>query len=168
MRKLMILAPVLALAVSGANCAGDSSSSGSPTGPSSVVSESTTAGKGGGGGGKGPGGGSGGTSGGSGALQLVMLSDANGDLSPNWGDRITFNLTTTADKPFVGVNCYQGGAWVYAASVGYFDAYPWAKEFTLAASSWPSGAADCTARLYTSTDGSSSTTLATMSFHVGG
>lgn len=168
MKRLMMLAPVLALAVSGANCAGDSSSSLSPTGPSSSLTASATEARTGGGGKK-PGGGGGTTGGGStggGSLSIEMLSDANGD-GPSWGDRITFKLTTSADKPFVSVNCYQGSAWVYSASVGYFAAYPWAKEFTLSATSWPSGAADCTARLYTSVDGSSSTTLATMNFHAG-
>jgi hypothetical protein len=95
-----------------------------------------------------------------------MVIDANGNGLPNWGDHVTFRVTTSATSPFVGLNCYQGSAWVYAASVGYFDAYPWAKEFTLAANSWPGGAAECTARLYTSVDGSSTTTLATLPVHV--
>ena len=78
-----------------------------------------------------------------------------------------FNVTTSAASPFVSVNCYQGAAHVYAASVGYFAAYPWSKDFILSASSWTGGAADCTARLYTSRDGTRTTTLATLAFAVG-
>ncbi len=160
MHRFVTLAAVVVLAASGANCAGgDRDTPSSIAGPSGVGASDA---RGGGGKGK-PGGGGDGTS----SLKLVMVNDANGNGLPDWGDHITFNLTTTATKPFVGVNCYQGSSWVYAASVGYFDAYPWAKEFTLAATSWPSGAADCVARLYTSTDGSSTTTLATLSFRVG-
>jgi hypothetical protein len=113
-----------------------------------------------GGGGK-PGGG------GSGSLTVSMVADANGNGAPNHGDTITFNITTSADRPFVSVNCYQGAAWVYAASVGYFADYPWSKEFILSASSWTGGTADCTARLYTSRDGIRTTTLATLAFAVG-
>jgi hypothetical protein len=116
----------------------------------------------GGGGGKG----GGGTTSGANSLTLKMVVDANGNTLPNWGDTITFNLTTSATKPFVSLNCYQGTNWVYAASVGYFPAYPWAKEFTLAATSWPGGGADCTAKLYTTKDGRRTRTLATLPVHV--
>jgi hypothetical protein len=112
----------------------------------------------------GGGGGGGSTTGGSGSFSLVLLDSTDG--LPHYGQRITFNVVTSASSPFVAVNCYQGSSWVYAASVGYFDAYPWAKEFILAATSWPGGDADCSARLYTTKDGTKTTTLATMSFHV--
>ena len=111
-------------------------------------------------------GGNGGGTGGTSSLTPVMVDDANLNGLPNYGDKLTFTLSTTATSPFVSVNCYQGQAWVFAASVGYFDAYPWAKEFTLAANSWPNGAADCTATLYTTKDGRRTTTLATLAFHV--
>ena len=114
----------------------------------------------GGGGGKG----GGGTTGGSGSLSLVMVTDANSNGLPNRGDKITFSLTTSASAPFVSVNCYQGSSLVYAASVGYFPSYPWEQTFILASSSWSSGAASCTAKLYTSSDGIRTTTLATMNF----
>ena len=119
------------------------------------------AGKGTGGNGR-PGGG--GTTGG-GTIALVLLNSSDG--LPHFGQRVTFDVSTTAtSRPFVSLNCYQGSTWVYSASVGYFAAYPWAKEFTLAATSWPGGAADCTAKLYMTTDGSKTTTLATISFRV--
>ena len=114
-----------------------------------------------GGGGKPPSGGSGGS------LSVAMVADANGNGAPNHADTITFNVTTSAASPFVSVNCYQGAAYVYAASVGFFPAYPWEKTFVLSASSWTGGAADCTARLYTSRDGTRTTTLATLAFAVG-
>jgi hypothetical protein len=119
------------------------------------------AGKPGGGGGK-PGGGGTTTPGGS--LQLVLLNSSDG--LPHYGQKITFNVTTSATRPFVSLNCYQGGVWVYAASVGFFADYPWEKTFTLASTSWAAGAADCTAKLYTTVDGSRTTTLATQSIHV--
>src|SRR5262245_12609222 len=169
MHKVVILASVVALAASGANCgrsnpAGDIFSPSSVLGPSALDSaDAGTQARGGAGGGGGKP--SRGGSGGGGSLTLVMVTDLNTS-GLSWGDHITFNVSTTATSPFVSVNCYQGSTWVYAASVGYFEAYPWAKEFTLAASSWPRGAASCTARLYTTTDGSSSTTLATLPFSV--
>ena len=167
MRKLVMLAPVVALALVSANCSGGAFNS--PTGPGLGVSDSATEARGsGGGGGKKGGGGSGGsTGGGGGSLAVVMVNDLNGNGAPNWGDTITFNVTTSASQPFVRVSCYQGSNWVYVASVGYFDAYQWAKEFILASTSWPGGAADCTATLYTSVDGSSTTTLATLNFTAG-
>ena len=111
--------------------------------------------------GKGKPGGGGTTS----SLQLVLLVSTDG--APHWAQRITFNVSTTATtQPFVSVNCYQGSTWVYSDSVGFFADYPWPKEFTLAAASWPGGAADCTARLFSTKDGIRTTTLATLSFHV--
>jgi hypothetical protein len=110
-------------------------------------------------------GGNQGSSGGS-SLSLVLLSSSDG--LPHWNQWVTFNVSTTAtDKPFVQLNCYQNGAWVYTASAGFFPTYPWAPNFDLASSAWTGGAADCTARLYsTSHGGTRTTTLATMSFHV--
>jgi hypothetical protein len=100
----------------------------------------------------------------SGSFSLVMMDSTDGQV--HHGQRVTFNVTSTAASPFVSLNCYQGSAWVYAASVGYFAAYPWSKDFILSATSWPSGGASCTARLYTTKDGTRTTTLATMSFNV--
>ena len=162
MRKVMMLAPVVALALVSANCSGGAFNS--PTGPGLDVTTSSPEARGGGGGGKKPGGG--GTTGG-GSLSVVMVSDGNGDGLPNWGETITFIVTTSATKPFVRLNCYQGSTLVYTSHVGYFDDYPWAKEFMLASGAWSSGAANCTAIMYTSVDGSSSTTLATLNFSAG-
>jgi hypothetical protein len=116
-----------------------------------------------GGGGK-PGGGGGGTTTSS-SLSLVLLNSSDGQA--HWGQQVTFNVATTATaSPFVSLNCYQGSTWVLTASAGFFPSYPWSRDFTLSSGSWPSGAADCTARLYMTKDGSRTTTLATLSFHV--
>jgi hypothetical protein len=116
--------------------------------------------KGGGGGGAKPGGGGSG-----GTISLVMVDPA--DTTVNHGDHVTFSVATTAtDRPFVKVNCYQNGVWVYAASAGFFPDYPWSRNFILAADSWPGGAASCTATLYSSKDGIRTTTLATLNFAV--
>ena len=136
-----------------------------PLDPSPISASAQRPSKGGGGGG-GKGGGKGGSTA-TGTLSLRMVSDGNGNGLPDWNDTITFDVASTAASPFVSVDCYQGGSWVYSASVGFFDAYPWAQEFTLAASSWSGGGASCTARLYTSVDGSSTTTLSTIGFNVG-
>jgi len=117
--------------------------------------------------GKGKSGGGGGGNAGGGTVALVMVEDANGNGSPNWNETITFSVTTSVDRPFVSLNCYQGSSWVYADSVGFFPDYPWSTNFILNAASWPGGAADCTARLYTTKDGIRTTTLATMAFTAG-
>ena len=110
-----------------------------------------------GGGGK-PSGGGGGT------ISLDVLS--GGDQTPNWGETVTFNVSTSASRPSVSLKCYQGGVWVYSGSVGYFPEYPWDQFFILRNTTWSSGAADCTAKLYTVNSRGTSVTLATMSFHV--
>ncbi len=118
-------------------------------------------------GGNGPSGGGGGgkPNGDGGSLSLVMVVDNNGNGAPNHGDTVTFDVTTTADRPFVSVHCYQGGALVMGASAGFYEGYPWSKNFGLWTTSWTSGGADCTAQLYTTRDGSRITTLATLAFH---
>jgi hypothetical protein len=169
MRKFVTFAFIGVFAVSVASCGsqGSNSASGlevdSLVGPSALEARSPS-----GGGGKGGGKGGGGTtSGGSGTLTLRMVNDANGDGYPNWKDVITFTVTTSAGAPFVRLNCYQGSTWVYTGAVGFFDAYPWAKEYYLTSNYWLGGGADCSAYIYTSHDGSSETRVGTpLSFHV--
>lgn len=110
-------------------------------------------------------GGNGGGGSASSTLNLVLLDSSDG--VAHAGQHTTFAVSTTAtSSPFVSLNCYQAGAWVYTASAGFFASYPWPQEFTLASSAWISGAADCTARLYSTKDGTRTTTLATISFPV--
>ena len=99
--------------------------------------------------GRGGGGGKGKPTSNSGSLTLVMVSDANGNGAPNWGDTITFQVTSTSQYPYVDVACYQGGALVYSAYAGFYPSYPWpgARNMPLSSPSWTGGAADCTAKL---------------------
>jgi hypothetical protein len=107
------------------------------------------------------------SSGAAGTLAVTMILDANGDSAPNWNDQVTFDVATTAtDKPWVRLNCYQSGSWVSTSTAGFFEAYPWAPNFTLASGGWTSGAGDCTATLYLVTSNGRSKTLATLGFHV--
>jgi hypothetical protein len=111
--------------------------------------------------------GGGGSTGSTSSLSVVMVADQNGNGAPNWNDEITFAVSTTAtSSPWVRLNCYQGGAWVSTSTAGFFAAYAWAPNFTLASSGWTSGAADCTATLYQVTSHGRSSTLKTLNFHV--
>ena len=175
MSKLAILASVFALAVGTVGCGNSQGQSNSlvDVGPSAISTPSETGGgnlatlaKGGRNAGGSGGGGT--TTTGSDSLSVVMLIDKNSNGAPNYGDTITFKLTTAATQPHVRVDCYQGSTWVYTDSVGYFAAYPWPQQFTLTSSNaWPGGAAACTATLWTSPDGIKTTTLATLKFDVG-
>ena len=110
-------------------------------------------------------GGHGGGGNGGSSLSLVLVDSLDG--MAHSGQQVTFAVATSATaSPFVSLNCYQGSVWVYTASAGFFAAYPWSQDFTLSSTSWTGGAADCTARLYSSRDGTRTTTLATMDFHV--
>ncbi len=161
MSKVAILASVFALAVGTTGCGNSQGQSNSlvDVGPSTVSSTPSqadggnlaTLGKPSGGGGGGKRGGGGTTTTGGGSLSLVMVSDATGDGVPNWGDTVTFNISTTAtDQPNVSLTCSQNGAVVYGAVAGFYDSYPWpwTKIMTLSSQSWTGGAADCVAKLY--------------------
>ena len=166
MNKLVIVASVLVLAAGSANCSHEGSSdrsSSSILGPSAVGGSDALAAKGGGGGK--PGGGTGGT----GGLTLVMVTDANGNAAPNWGDQVTFNVSTTATtEPHVDLTCSQNGTVVLGATTGFYASYPWpwTQIMTLSSPSWTAGAADCTATLYYFS-GSRNTVLSTVRFTAG-
>ena len=130
-----------------------------------VLVPAALAGKGSGGASK-PGGGGhkggGGSGSGSSSLSLVMVTDQNGDGLPNWGDTITFGVSSTqTTQPYVQLTCSQNGTVVYSAWAGFYDGYLWpAQQFMpLSSPSWTGGAASCTAVM---NDG-----LATLSFGVG-
>jgi hypothetical protein len=111
----------------------------------------------------------GGSSNGGGTINLVMVNDANGDGLVNYGDSVTFQVSTTAtDKPLVEADCYQSGVRVYSHSAGFYPDYPWpdSQIFNLSSSVWTGGAADCTAQLYMSDGSGGFKTLATLSFPV--
>ena len=100
-----------------------------------------------------------------GSFTLVLVDSTDG--VPHYGQRITFNVTSTATYRFVDVDCYQAGTRVYHSGVGFYTGWPWSQNFTLASGAWTGGAADCTARLYaTDSSGGNQQTLATMAFAV--
>jgi hypothetical protein len=95
-------------------------------------------------------------------------ASATATSAPRWSDQVTFDVSTTAtDRPYVTLNCYQNGVWVYAAGAGFWSGYAYGKVFNLAANSWSGGAADCTATLGAlNLDGTRFRELASTSFHV--
>ncbi len=109
-------------------------------------------------------------SGGSGSSSLgyLVAADQNGDGGLNWGDSVTYSVSTSATEyPYVSTSCVQDGVQVLSGSAGFFPSYPWpsAQVVPLTTMRWTGGAADCTARLY-SNGGKRTTTLATIAFHV--
>jgi hypothetical protein len=165
MKRFVILASVVVLAAASANCGNSERNVLSP----SSVNDDAAARSSNKGGGKGtPGGG--GTTDGSGSLTLVMYTDNNGNGLPNYGDTVTFNVSTTATtKPIVKLACYQGGAVVASGSGDFFDSPlgSWTQFMTLSSRSWTSGAADCTATLgYTNLSNGSFVTITSITFHV--
>ncbi len=84
---------------------------------------------------------------GGGTLKLVLM---NGATQAQYGGEVTFEVSTNAtDKPFVGLRCWQGTAFVFDGYVGYF-AGAWGDQwFVLDSSYWVAGIeASCTARLF--------------------
>jgi hypothetical protein len=97
-----------------------------------------------------------------------MSTDKNGDGLPNWGDTVTFNVSTTATtEPTVSLSCSQSGVVVYGATSGFYEGYPWpwTKYMTLSSGAWTGGAANCTATLFPASN--RSTILATLTFNAG-
>ena len=101
-----------------------------------------------------------------GSLSLVMVEDTNGNGAPNHAETVTFDLSTTADKPYVNVRCYQGTAFVYDGWAGFYAGAWFGQTFTLSSNYWTGGAADCTARLVTWSKNGREQTLATLGFVV--
>jgi hypothetical protein len=105
------------------------------------------------------------------SFELVVLSSgdvrATAGTAPSYEGLVTFDVATTStDRPFVNVRCYQGGAWVYDGWHGFFDGYYTEPVFTLASDYWAGGAADCSARLVEWGKNARERTLATLEFHV--
>jgi hypothetical protein len=107
-----------------------------------------------------------GARGSSSSLTLILMDSTDG--LPHHGQSVTFSVSTTATaQPFVRLNCYQNGAWVYTSTVGYFPSYPWDQFFTLTSGNWTSGAANCTATLESISNKTlRETNLATLTFPV--
>jgi hypothetical protein len=103
-----------------------------------------------GGSGKGHGGNGGGSTSGSTGLAWKMVTDADGNGSPNYKDQLTFDVapTTATTRPMVALTCSQDGVHVYSMTAGFYPDYPWTTTYTLSSTRWTGGAADCTATLY--------------------
>jgi hypothetical protein len=116
------------------------------------------------------------------SLQLVVL---NGTASPSgtaasvqasYGNQVTFNLQTTSSEPWVSVMCSQNGRAVYGQYWGFWSDYSPSSitnamaaggVFTLGSTPlWSSGAASCTATLYSVSKGWKQTVLSTLPFSV--
>lgn len=108
------------------------------------------------------------------SLSLVLVSSASSTAlssaaaEPSYGNAVTFDVSSTADRPFVNVRCYQNGAFVYDGWHGFFAGYLPEPNFTLASSYWTEGAADCMARLVEWGRNGRERTLASLDFHVSG
>jgi hypothetical protein len=116
---------------------------------------------GGGGGHKGGGG-----SGGSATISLApVVVDKNGNGTANWGDVVTFDVSTTATtQPWVNLVCSQNGVVVSQSWDGYFVGSLTTRNFSLYSPQWSSGAADCVAYVTNPTW----SRLGSTSFHVDG
>jgi len=88
------------------------------------------------------------TSGGTITLANPLVVDNNDNGKPNFGDVVTFDVSTTATtQPYVNLVC-SGGGIAYDSWRGYFAGSldtNW--NFVLGSGGWTSGAADCTAWL---------------------
>jgi hypothetical protein len=123
-----------------------------------LVAGTAFAAKGGGHGGK-PGGGAGT----GGTIALVMVTDMDGNGTPNYGDAVTFNISTTATtQPWVNLQCSQNGVLMAQGWNGFFVGSITGRNFGLYSPQWTGGAADCTAYLTTP----QWAVLASTSFHV--
>jgi hypothetical protein len=109
------------------------------------------------------------------SLSVVLLGSTDAAASAvvadeviNHGDSVTFTVKTTSDRPFVGLRCYQGDAFVYDAYVGYFPDYYSARTwFVLDSTYWAAGVdARCDARLISWDRQGRENVLATTSFAV--
>src|SRR4051812_31032323 len=71
--------------------------------------------------------GGGGGKGGSGTISLVLSTDVNGDGLPNWGDTITYSVSTTATSaPSVSTVCTQNGSVVLHSDSSFYAGNPFA------------------------------------------
>ena len=98
-----------------------------------------------------------------GSLSLVVLAPPD----VNYGEDVTFELSTSVSKPYVNVRCYQGAAFVYDSWAGFYPGAWFGQTFTLSGPSWVGGPADCNARLVSFAKNGRERTLTSMQFWVG-
>ncbi len=112
-------------------------------------------------------GGNGGTKGGGGGASITVRPLDSTDGRAYYGQRVTFDVQTSASQPGVWLSCSVGGREVLTAWGGFYDGSAWGRVFTLGpTNSWNSGEADCTANLVVTARNGRDTTQATTSFHV--
>lgn len=100
------------------------------------------------------------------SISLALPSGAAVTSGPNYGDVVTFNVSTTETQyPYVNLLCYQNGTLVAEGWAGFFDGALGSGAFGLYSPQWTSGAADCTATLDMNSNGHWKE-LASTSFHV--
>lgn len=94
---------------------------------------------------------------------IVAATAGASTIAPQFGDTITFNVSTTqTTNPFVNLVCSGTG-------VGYNSwaaFWPTSGTFILSSPAWTSGPADCTAKLVMYVNSSKYKVLASTSFHV--
>ena len=101
-----------------------------------------------------------------------LAFDVSGDTAaapaqPSWGDTVRFLVSDPPANPNVELLCSQDGRVVYSAQTGYYQStWPYTTYMTLRSTAWSGGSAACTARLFVFS-GSTTTTLATLSFTAG-
>lgn len=103
-----------------------------------------------------------------GSLTLVMVSDDDGSGTPNWGEQVTFRVSTSYPYPVVSLTCSQGGGVVYGDSRPMYqpNAFNDPGIFTLSSLGWTGGPADCRAELRVQKK-NGVVTAASLSFAVG-
>ena len=70
------------------------------------------------------------------------------DTTANWGDWVTFTVSTTStDQPWVHLVCKVGNDVVAEGWNGYFDGSLTGRNFGLYSPQWSSGGANCTGYL---------------------
>jgi hypothetical protein len=123
-----------------------------------LIAGTAFAGKGGGKGGGGK------PTGGSGTITWYVMDGS--DTIANYRERVAFNVSTSStDRPFVGLRCYQDGVFVLDGYTGYFPTYAYEPWITLGSPYWdPAVAADCTARLFYYNSRGDQIVVATTSF----
>jgi hypothetical protein len=99
-------------------------------------------------------------------VSVATVSAAAATSGPNYGDIVTFNVSTTETaNPYVNLKCYQTGTLVGEGWATFF-AVGTAGKFGLYSGPWSGGAADCTADLGLFTSNNRWKVLASTSFHV--
>lgn len=99
-------------------------------------------------------------------MRLVPLDSTDGTV--HRGQRVTFEVSTSAtDRPFVGIRCWQGSAYVFDGYIGLFEGTTDDQWEIMNSTYWLDGLdASCTARLFWYDRRGNEKLLTTMQFPV--